>query len=102
MCLSDWSPTTELFGTKSSSHPVDFTNEGIPTSARVPAISQCSATSHKGIQMAKAIRLDDGRYRFGKRTMTYRRAQLAAWRRGFRWLSIVTVDGVTVEVIDLA
>ena len=52
--------------------------------------------------MAKAIRLDDGRYRFGKRTMTYRRAQLAAWRRGFRWLFIVTVDGTEVEVIDLA
>jgi hypothetical protein len=52
--------------------------------------------------MTTAIRLGDGRYRFGRKVMTYRRAQLAAWSKGFRWLSIVTPDGVTVEVIDLS
>lgn len=52
--------------------------------------------------MAKAIRLNNGCYRFGNRVMSYRRAQLTAWRRGFRFLAIVTTEGSLVDYIDLA
>lgn len=52
--------------------------------------------------MAKAIRLQNGNYRFGRRVMSYRRAQLAAWRKGFRFLAIVTESGAMVDYIDLA
>lgn len=58
--------------------------------------------THKGILMAKAIRLNNGCYRFGNRVMSYRRVQLTAWRRGFRFLAIVTESGSMVDYIDLA
>lgn len=52
--------------------------------------------------MTTAIRLRNGRYRLGRRVYSFRRVQLAAFHRGFRFLHIVEHGtGTHVDTIDL-